>query len=351
MSELTTARPDEALTSALGVATEAPTESVSSSIDRPVPNSAGWYDLSGDRIAEAITWGLPALGLIAAARIMTGTGDGSPAGTTGGWVGRTLDALYVAAAYGLAGPVLGSPLPGLGAMVRLPGPASRVDPRIPRGPGGPARHDRDQARGLTCRRRMTKAPTANAIDLLKEQSAADVRRSIQARDWSKASALLEAFSRDHPDESRVSSLSEELQAARVAALRDHSSQLDAARKVNDPERVLDLHREMIPLLEAEARATLEADLSQWFLKLIHKRLRTGKIQTDVAVLAGRIADAFSHTVEGASLRASLPTLRRSAGLCPRCSQPYTGIADACPTCLAAARSADRPAVLPGPSED
>jgi hypothetical protein len=44
---------------------------------------------------------------------------------------------------------------------------------------------------------------------------------------------------------------------------------------------------------------------------------------------------FCHTVEGASLRASLPTLRRSAGLCPRCAQPYTGLANACPQCLAA----------------
>ena len=77
---------------------------------------------------------------------------------------------------------------------------------------------------------------------------------------------------------------------------------------------------MMPLLDHEARASLEADLSKWFLKLIHNRLRTGKIQADVAILAGRIADVFCHTVEGASLRASLPTLRRSAGLCPRCAQ-------------------------------
>ena len=31
------------------------------------------------------------------------------------------------------------------------------------------------------------------------------------------------------------------------------------------------------------------------------------------------------TVEGASVRASLPTLRRSVGLCPRCAQPYTAL--------------------------
>jgi hypothetical protein len=59
----------------------------------------------------------------------------------------------------------------------------------------------------------------------------------------------------------------------------------------------------------------------------------------VAELATRVAERFPRTVVGASLRASLPTLRRSAGLCPRCSAPYKGIADACPKCLAAAATA------------
>ena len=106
------------------------------------------------------------------------------------------------------------------------------------------------------------------------------------------------------------------------------------RQVSDPDRVLELHQTLIPLLDAETRVSLDADLSQWLLRLIHHRLRTGKIQTDLVVLAGRIADAFSHTVGGASLRASLPTLRRSAGLCSRCGQPYNGLASACPSCLA-----------------
>jgi predicted amidophosphoribosyltransferase len=67
--------------------------------------------------------------------------------------------------------------------------------------------------------------------------------------------------------------------------------------------------------------------------MIPDRSRLWIIQVDVATLAGRVAEDFAHTTEGASLRASLPTLRRSAGLCPRCAQPYTGIADACRDCL------------------
>jgi hypothetical protein len=68
--------------------------------------------------------------------------------------------------------------------------------------------------------------------------------------------------------------------------------------------------------------------------LIQKRMWTGTVRADVAELAAKIADHFGHTREGASLRASLPTLRRSAGLCARCGRPYTGIDDACPACLA-----------------
>lgn len=273
-----------------------------------------------DRIADFVTWGLPALGLIAGARVLAGVGDGP------GWLGTTLDALYVAAAHGLAGIVLGG-------LIRASG--ERLIP-IPTTPAVPATEG--------------KPPVANATDPLAEH-AAELRRSIQSRDWGRSADILEDLSRDRPGDPRILSLSDELRDARDSALREHTAQLEAARKVNDPERVIELHRVVVPLLEADARAALEADLSQWFLKLIHRRLRTGKIQADLALLAGRIADSFGHTVEGASLRASLPTLRRSAGLCPRCSQPYMGLADACPSCLAAARHPERPAMPPGPGQD
>ena len=85
-----------------------------------------------------------------------------------------------------------------------------------------------------------------------------------------------------------------------------------------------------PSLDGQRRAALEQELAKWFLTLIHRRLRTGKVQADVVQLATQVAETFAATVEGASVRASLPTLRRSVGLCPRCAQPYTGVADACP---------------------
>ncbi|WP_165222182.1 hypothetical protein [Aquisphaera insulae] len=139
---------------------------------------------------------------------------------------------------------------------------------------------------------------------------------------------------DTPDEPRLDGAHDEHELDDGAAIENQLAQLSAARDVNDPERVLELHAALSPGLGKESRRELDADLSQWFLRLIHHRLRSGKIQPDLVQLAGRIADAFAHTHDGASLRASLPTLRRSAGLCPRCAKPYLGLAAACPECLA-----------------
>jgi hypothetical protein len=298
-----------------------------------------------ERAARLAVWGLTGLGLIAGARIVAGNGAVAVVATDSAIV-HVLGAVYVAVAHGLVGVGLGALIRGMGSWLRsrtlrdaafrnsladLSASLESLATSLPASHASPdSRH-----------------PSAGAAELAREKSAADVRQAIRAGDWNTAANLLDALSRDHAGDSQVSTLAAEHQAAREAVMRDWTAQLDAARKVNDPERVLDLHQAMLPLLDHEARASLESDLSQWFLRLIHKRLRTGKIQADVAVLAGRIADAFSHTVEGASLRASLPTLRRSAGLCPRCSQPYTGVADSCPSCLAATRL---PAPSPTPPE-
>ena len=111
-------------------------------------------------------------------------------------------------------------------------------------------------------------------------------------------------------------------------------ELKAAQDVADPERVLQIRDELTDRIEGEPLKELDSQLSKWFMALIMKRLRTGHVGPDLAELVGRVSDRFVQTLEGASLRASLPTLRRSAGLCARCSRPYRGISEACPICLA-----------------
>jgi hypothetical protein len=271
-----------------------------------------------DRAALLLVCGLSVLGLISAARIVLGMISQADSSATD-WAMGLLSALYRFLAHAMAGI-------GFAAFLQVLAGRLAHDVRPFALPLPEARRDSAAA---------APEPSPKSLVASREDTVAEIRRSIRAGQWSEARLLLDAFSDELPDDTRLFSLEEELRSARSEAIESHAAQLDAARRVNDPERVLELHQGMMPLLDHEARASLEADLSKWFLKLIHNRLRTGKIQAEVAILAGRIADVFCHTVEGASLRASLPTLRRSAGLCPRCAQPYTGLANACPQCLAA----------------
>jgi hypothetical protein len=163
---------------------------------------------------------------------------------------------------------------------------------------------------------------------------AEIERAIHSRQWDEAQSLLRTFEDVSPHDAALARLQEQLVARRREATREHLAQLEAARQANDPERVVELYHVVGSALASEERTSLERDLARWFLALIHRRLRTGKIQTEVVLLATRAAETFSATVEGASLRAALPTLRRSVGLCPRCARPYAGSAQACPQCLA-----------------
>jgi hypothetical protein len=187
-------------------------------------------------------------------------------------------------------------------------------------------------RALELRAEQSASWTRSESD--RERSLAEIDRAIRTGHWADATSLLIAFEARFPEDPSLPGLNSQLDANRRRSAQDGMTQLEAARQVNDPARVLELYQVVGPALEIDQRATLERDLARWFLSLIHRRLRTGKIQPEVVVLATQVAETFGATVEGASMRAALPTLRRSVGLCPRCAQPYTGVAEACPQCLA-----------------
>jgi hypothetical protein len=160
----------------------------------------------------------------------------------------------------------------------------------------------------------------------------EIRGAIEEGHWDRAEARIKALVLDHPGAPEASSLSGEVASGRRAAIDDLKSRLDAARAVNDPEATLGLRDEIAPLLHPEGRAELDRDVLRWLMGLIQKRMRAGAIRPEVVRLASRVSESFAATPEGASLRASLPTLRRSAGLCAECGEPYSGIEDACPKC-------------------
>jgi hypothetical protein len=135
------------------------------------------------------------------------------------------------------------------------------------------------------------------------------------------------------DATALEAIRAEFARARELRIGDLHSRLGASRLVNDHETALELEEELSGWLDPAARGQMRAEVVRWLIGLLMKRMRSGTVGVDVALLAARIAGRFGDTPEGASLRASLPTLRRSAGLCARCGEPYAGVEDACPKCL------------------
>ncbi len=166
--------------------------------------------------------------------------------------------------------------------------------------------------------------------------AREIREAMAAGLWSEAGKLLESLASEAPGHPEADALAQALDRGRREAVGDLRARLDASRAANDPEAVLDYRALIGPLISDEARRELDTELVRWLLALLMRRMRTGTVRADVAALAARAAETFPATPEGASLRASLPTLRRSAGLCPRCAKPYAGVEAACPECLASA---------------
>jgi hypothetical protein len=176
-------------------------------------------------------------------------------------------------------------------------------------------------------------PAASLAAGPRSAALAEFRITLKQEDWAQAESQIASFASTNPDDPVVVQLRDELKAAREAAALSLQARLEAAREANDTQRVLEIRENLAAVLDPEQLAPLDRPLARWFLDLIQKRLRQGAISVDVVVLATRVAAALDTTVEGASLRAALPTLRRSVGLCARCGNPYTGIADACPACL------------------
>lgn len=182
----------------------------------------------------------------------------------------------------------------------------------------------------------TRADSGTEVHRDSAQSATEIRAAIRSGNWGVAGDLIRALDDRAPGNEEASRLARELDDSKQLTAQSLLAKVDAAREANDPERVLEHRDALVPLMEGNRLRQIDRDLAKWFMGLIHKRLRAGTVRPDVANLAGRVARSLDDTPEGASLRAALPTLRRSAGLCARCAQPYTGIADACPNCLGTA---------------
>src|SRR5262249_45945578 len=117
----------------------------------------------------------------------------------------------------------------------------------------------------------------------------------------------------------------------VDALR---ARLEAARRADDPERVIECRDALTEHLRGEPLHDLDRHVVRWLVNRVQARARAGTPDATLAAatLAARVVESFGDTAEGASLRAALPSLRRSANLCPRCARPNPGSAAVCARC-------------------
>ena len=170
----------------------------------------------------------------------------------------------------------------------------------------------------------------------------EVRAAIDEQRWDRARSILDGLPEATLQRPAVAALARELDRGHERAVVDLTGRIEAARQINDPDGALAARDELARLLPLDDLAEVDRTMIGWLMKAVQRRLRTVPVGADVAGLATAIADRFGASPEGASLRAALPTLRRSAGLCPRCAEPYLGVDDACPKCLEAAGVAAQP---------
>ncbi len=182
---------------------------------------------------------------------------------------------------------------------------------------------------------------------------AEAFRAIAEGRWGRADRLVGGFVRDHPGPEAAALLAG-LADARRRAVDGLRARLDAAVASGDHLRVVDLRDELTQHLRGPELEDLDGRLVRGLVDAIRKRVQAGTIRADLADLAARVVDSFADTPEGATLRASIPNIRRSAGLCPRCGRPHRGQTDLCPRCRAAGPGATAspvpPSGIPDPEE-
>lgn len=193
---------------------------------------------------------------------------------------------------------------------------------------------------------LERPPTAPTVDP-RTMAIDEARQAIKESRWLHADLLLDQLEETSPEAPEIGPLRAAVNKGKATAVGSLKARLNAAREASDTEGVIAYRDELMRYLPDTSRTELDREVLKWLMLVIQRRMRTGSVRADVAHLAANVAERFAETVEGASLRAALPTLRRSAGLCPRCAQPYAGIDDTCPDCLAAL--ATQSVADPGPA--
>ncbi len=189
---------------------------------------------------------------------------------------------------------------------------------------------------------LTKPAAEPTAAEARQQAIDAVVEAIRREWWDQARRLAAAFAERYPDAPDAKELASRVETAYARKVQLLREQLDQAEKAGDAEGLLNARDRLSAYLNGTQLHQVDRRVAHWMATLLRAALVQGKAR-EVVGLAERVADSFGDTTpEGGQVRSSLPTLRRSAGLCPDCGQPYDVSLARCLACEAK-RAAKKPA--------
>lgn len=177
-------------------------------------------------------------------------------------------------------------------------------------------------------RRADVVDERDSVDLLQR-----FKQALNDRDWDRANLVRIKLVQLGASESEISFYDLLSSDARSNCRVDASKRLELAKGFRDLSTALAVRDELSLLVSQDELMSLDAQMIEWIMIELQKKLRAVPIGEDLIGLIQLVVDRYAATSQGASLKAALPTLRRSVGLCASCNKPYRGAEAACPECL------------------
>jgi hypothetical protein len=194
---------------------------------------------------------------------------------------------------------------------------------------------------VTATMKASSPSSANSAAADARQRAIESMRDAMRRDsWDQARKVASEFAERFPEAPDAKDLTAQVEAALARKVKSLRDQLDQMERAGDCEGLLNVRDRLSAYLDGTELYQVDRRVAHWTAKHLRDALVAGRAK-EVIQLAERVVDAVGDTTqEGAQVRASLPTLRRSAGLCPECGQPSDTSLARCAACEAK-RSAQR----------
>jgi hypothetical protein len=177
-----------------------------------------------------------------------------------------------------------------------------------------------------------------------------LRDAIARGRWQEAYELLSDLLERFPGDTAVERLAADYQTQRNQHVAELKLELQRAQADGDPQRVLNVRDRLAMVLELDECRQLDKEVARWSMTFLREALHEGRARDLIGVIE-RMVETFGETTqEGAELKSALPILRRSAGRCPDCGQPYDIALERCSACETKRRARSRSASPSAPSD-